>query len=210
MLGLRRTSPLAEVPPRRDGASRPGAVRRAELDAYFRLLDAVGGAGVVSTTGPDRLAVALGLATAATVAGRRTALLECDLNGPALARALGLSPRPGFSEYLGGTAGAGEILQPLVAAGPASRNAAAPLVCVVAGTIASPTATALASERCREALRRLRSAYDLLAICGPPLGAERDALAQIAAEADATLLCARGGELPKRPPSPVTGLVAVA
>jgi tyrosine-protein kinase len=200
---------LAEVPAHRSDGSRPGALRRTELAAYLRLAEVLDGTDVVLMTGPDRPAVALGLGAAMTVAGSRVALLECDLASPVLASALGASPAPGLHEYLLGEATPPEILQPLVAAGPASGGAGAPLTLIGAGgPMASPHA-ALASERCRHAIEMLRRAYDRLVISGPPLGDEPDGVAPLAALAGSTVLCGRRAEMPRRPAPVLTGFVSV-
>jgi Mrp family chromosome partitioning ATPase len=154
--------------------------------------------------------VALGLATAATVEGRRVALLEADLAAPELAGALGLSPGPGLHEYLLGKAEAPQILQALVLAGPASGGAGEPLACVVAGEPGAASVPLLASDRCRHAIGRLRAAYDLLVIDGPALERSPDAVRDLAGLADATIACGGRAEIPKRLPVPVAGLVICA
>ncbi len=207
MLGRRRTV-LAEVPPRRPG-SRPGALTRVELEAFSRLADALGDARTVLTTGPAGSGVALGLAALATVRGRRVALVECDLAEPVLAETLGIAPRPGLHEYIRDEAKPGQILQALVPAGPASGGATEHLTCVVAGAAASAPATLLASERRRHAVAMLRRAYDLVVLDGPPLAGDASPLRALAADADATLLCGRRGELPRRPSFAGAKLVAV-
>ena len=151
--------------------------------------------------------VALGLATAAAAAGRRTALLECDLGRPVLAEALGLKSAPGLHEYLRWEATAPQILQPAVLAGPSSGGATAPLICVVAGAPTPDGAVLLASESFRHAAAKLRGAYDLLVIDGPPGDDSAEALRAVAAEADATLACLGPSESFRRLPVPVTGIV---
>ena len=159
------------------------------------------------TTGPAKGEVALGLAAAATAAGRRVALLECDLAGPALASRLGLAAGPGLHEYLLDEAEASEILQPLVLAGPASGRATEPLACIVAGEPEPEPVALLDSERCDHAIERLRRAYDLLVIDGPPLSEDADSLRALTEHTAVTIACGERGQLPKRMPVPVTGLV---
>jgi Mrp family chromosome partitioning ATPase len=160
--------------------------------------------------GPARSEVALGLATAVTVEGRRVALLEADLAAPELAGALGLSPGPGLHEYLLGEAEAPQILQALVLAGPASGRATEPLACVVAGEPGPASGPLLASDRCRHAIGRLRAAYDLLVIDGPELERNPDGVRDLAGLADATIACGGRAEIPKRLPIPVAGRVICA
>ena len=68
----------------------------------------------------------------------------------------------------------------------------------------------LDSDRCDQAIQKLRHAYDLLAIVGPPLGKDADALLALAEHADATVACGAKAEIPKRLPAPVTGRVVLA
>ena len=176
MLGRRNKHPiLAEVERSERASSRPGALGRAELQAYTELATKLAKTGSVFVTGAAKGEVALGLAAAATAEGRRIALLECDLAEPALAERLGLANGPGLHEYLLDDADAGEILQPLVLAGPAAGRATEPLTCIVAGEPEPRPVALLDSERC-----------DHTAV---------------------TIVCGEHGQLPKRMPVPVTGLI---
>lgn len=200
---------LAEIPAKGGDGSRPGALSRGELRGYSRLAEALAGTRVVLAIGPARSDAALGLATVATSEGRRVALLEADLVAPSLADRLGLAPTPGLHEYLRGGADARRILQSLVLAGPAASGATQPLVCVVAGEPASGALPLLESERCRGAIERLGTAYELVVVDGTPLDADVRALHALASLADATVACGARAELPKRPSDPITGLVVV-
>jgi hypothetical protein len=208
MLGRRNKQPvLAEVPASRNDSTRPGALGRDQLQAFADLAAKLTKTGSVFTTGPSKGEVALGLAAAATAEGRRVALLECDLAGPALANRLGLASGPGLHEYLLEQAEASEILQPLVLAGPASGRATEPLACIVAGEPEPEPVALLDSERCDHAIERLRRAYDLLIVDGPPLSEDADALRALTEHTAVTIACGEAGKLPKRMPVPVTGLV---
>ncbi|HEX4463116.1 MAG TPA: hypothetical protein VH042_00565 [Solirubrobacterales bacterium] len=208
MLGRRNKQPvLAEVERSDRASSRPGALGRAELQAYAELAGKLTKTGSVFVTGPAKGQVALGLAAAATAEGRRIALLECDLAGPALAERLGLASSPGLRDYLLDEADAGEILQPLVLAGPAAGRATEPLTCIVAGEPEPEPVALLDSERCDHAIERLKRAYDLLLIDGPPLSEDADALRALTEHTAVTIACGERGQLPKRMPVPVTGLV---
>jgi hypothetical protein len=210
MLGRKRKiEVLAEIPA--NGASpRRGALGREQLDAYAGLAASLASAGSVLATGPAKSEVALGIAAAATAAGRRAVLLECDLAGPALAQILGLAERPGLHEYLRGDVDPGPILQQLVLAGPASSRASEPLACIVAGEMEPAPVALLDSERCDKAIEKLRRAYELLVIDGPPLSEDQDALRALSEHTGATLFCGGRGEIPKRPTVPVSGAVVVA
>lgn len=207
---LRRRSKqnvLAEIPAG-GNSSRPGAVGRAALDAYRALAGEISGS--VFLTGPARSRVALGIAAAATAQGRRVALLECDLAEPELADLLGLEHTPGLHEYLREEAEPGEILQPLVLAGPASGRATEPLTCIVAGESEAEPVALLDSERCDQAIERLRRAYDLLVIDGPGLGEDPDTLRALAEHAETTIACSARGAIPKRLSVEVSGVVLTA
>jgi Mrp family chromosome partitioning ATPase len=208
MLGRRKKPPvLARVPAPAGSSPRLGALGRAELNACAGLANALAGSRVVLATGPARSAVALGLAAAATAEGRRVALLECDLASPALAGLLGLSATPGLSEYLRGEVEAPLILQSLVLAGPAAGWATEPLACIVAGATEPEPAALLDSDRCIHATGKLRRAYDLLVIDGPPAGPGTGPLRALADQVDATIVCGEQGAISKHLPVPVTGLV---
>jgi hypothetical protein len=200
---------LAKIPAPVGTPSRSGALGRAQLAAYTGLATTLAGSGTVLLTGPAGSRVALGLAAAATSQGGRVALLEADLASPVLAGTLGLSPSPGMGEYLRDEAEAAQVVQPLVLAGPASGRATEPLACIVAGEPVPAPVSLLDSKRCDHAITRLRRAYDLLVIDGPPLEEDPDSLRALAEHADSTLAGGRRAEIPKRLPVPVAGLVLV-
>jgi Mrp family chromosome partitioning ATPase len=189
----------------------PPRVRRTDFEAYNVLLGGLSESRMVLVTGEaeSKSTVAVGLATTATAMGRRTALLECDLAEPKLAETLGLAPAPGLHEYLRHEASAPQILQPAVLAGPQSRGAITPLVCVVAGKPTPEGATLLVAEDFRHATAKLRGAYDLVVVDGPPLNGDGESLKAAAAQVDVTLACVGDSKLPRNLPLRVTGLIAV-
>jgi len=193
MLGGRPKLPvLAEIAGPAPGEPRAWSLRRADLEALSKLLERLGESRSVLVTGVPEFsgALAIALAGAAAAAGRRTALLECELERPRLAAEAGLNDEPGLHEYLRWEATAPEILQPLVLAGPAARRAAEPLICVVGGRPAADPATLLNLESFRHAATKLRDAYDLVVLDGPGLGADsRPSLEAALAQADALLVC---------------------
>lgn len=199
---------LAEIPAQAVPAPRAGTLRRRDLDAFDRLRGELEGARTVLVTGDParKRVVAVGLAAAAAAAGTRTALVECDLDDPTLAEALGLATAPGLREYLGGEADVGRILEPVVLAGPGSTEAVEPLVCITAGRPAPAGEALLESEGFRHATAKLRSAYELVVLEGPPAG-EDGALAAVAAGADTTLACVGRSDPVPDLPVPLTGLV---
>jgi Mrp family chromosome partitioning ATPase len=187
--GRRKLPVLAAISGPAPGEARAWSLRRADLEALSELRRGLDDRHLLLVAGDEGLAGAIALASAASAAGRRAVLLECDLERPRLALELGLSPGPGLHEYLRWEAGAAEILQPLVLAGPAARGATDPLVCVVAGRPAADAVTLLGLESFRHALAKLRAAYDLVVVIGPPLESGDGALTAIATGAD-TLLAA--------------------
>jgi polysaccharide biosynthesis transport protein len=198
MRGGRRKLPvLAEISGPAPGAARAWSLRRADLEALAKLCSALKERRLVLVGGDEGLAAAVALAGAASAAGRRTALLECDLGRPRLAAELGLAPAPGLHEYLRWEATAAELLQPLVLAGPAAGGASEPLVCMVAGRRAADPATLVNLESFRHALAKLRGAYDLVVLVGPALDLGNGSLEAIAARADALFVAV--------PPAAVSG-----
>ncbi len=180
---------LAELSGPSPGEVRVWSLRRTDFEAMEALLASLAEHRVVVLTGGGRLVGAVALAAAASACGRRTALLECDLSRPRLAVELGLEAEPGLHEYLRWEATPAQILQPLALAGPAASRALAPLVCVSAGAPAADPATMLSSESFRHATEKLRGAYDLVVLAGPPHDSDRWALDATAATADALLAC---------------------
>lgn len=188
MLGGRRKLPvLAEISGPAPGDARAWSLRRADLEALSMPRQGLDDHRVALVVGGEAMAGAIALASAASAGGRRTALLECDLARPRVAVELGLSPAPGLHEYLRWEATAAEILQPLVLAGPAARGVGDPLVCVVAGRPAADAATLVKLESFRHALAKLRAAYDLTVVVGPPLEVTQGLPETVAERADTVL-----------------------
>ncbi|MET0559873.1 MAG: hypothetical protein ABW065_14605 [Solirubrobacterales bacterium] len=188
-MSRRKLPVLAEISAPRLSESRAWSLRRDDFEALAGLRKRLEQHRVVVITGSDGLVAAGGLAVAgaASAAGRRTALLECDLLRPSVAAGVGLAPAPGLHEYLRWEAAAPQILQPLVLAGPAARGAADPLVCVVAGHPAEDAASLIDSESFRHATAKLSAAYELTVVVAPPL--DDRTLASIAARGSALLAC---------------------
>jgi len=199
---------LAEIPPRSSADDPPGRLRRGELDELGRVLEQLGSPRslLVTGSGPGRRALALGLATTAAAAGRRTALLECDLAEPTLADRLGLSSAPGLTEYLAGTAEIGRLLKPVVLAGPGSAGAGEPLVCVVAGRPSAEGPRLFAGDEFATALTGLTQAYELVVLDGPPVD-DWPSLTLLQPQVAAAIACLRPEEAERRLSIPVRGVV---
>lgn len=167
----------------------PWALRRADHERLARALPRLDRRRVVLVAGDGEAtaAGAIALAAATAAAGRRSALVECDLERPALASRLGLRPQPGLHEYLRWEAQPAEIVQPLLLAGPAAKDAGAPLACVCAGRQAQSSKTLLGLGSFAHAVAKLRNAYESVVLLGPSLADDPAALAAVARQADAVV-----------------------
>ena len=123
----------------------------------------------------------------AAAAGTLTALVECDVERPRLAADLGLEPVPGLHEYLRWEATPADVLQSLVPAGAAAGEEVAPLACVCAGRSSDSPRTLLGLGSFRHMTAKLRDAYELTVLLGPPLEGAGGALDNVAAEADCSI-----------------------
>jgi MinD-like ATPase involved in chromosome partitioning or flagellar assembly len=133
-------------------------------------------------------------------------LVECDLAHPDLAGKLGLDPEPGFGEYLAHEAEAAEILQAVILAGPGAGLAAAPLVCIVAGSPTGLGPVLLSSESFGHAIEKMRAAYDVVVIDGPALK-DPSSLLAAARGVDRVLASCPRSQIPRRLRKLVDGLV---
>jgi capsular exopolysaccharide synthesis family protein len=153
---------------------------------------------VVLVTSPSmregKSTVAMALAAASALAGRRTLLLECDLRRPVLADRAGLAPAPGLTELVGGHVAAADVVQSVDLGAAPSLNgdgaARALLSCVTAGASAPHPAELLASQRVADALAQLLAEHDFTIIDAPPLLPVGDTHGLVQ-YADRVVLCAR-------------------
>jgi len=187
---------LAEIGAPASSNGRAWGLRRSDLEALQGVLAEVGERRVVLVTGEEAPAATLAVALAGVgaAAGTPTALVECDVERPRIAADLGLAATPGLHEYLRWEATPGEIVQPLILAGSASPAAAEPLACVCAGRPSRDARTLLGLGSFRHMTAKLRSAYGLVILLGPPPEGAGGALGSAATTADCTLAA-----LPERP-----------
>jgi Mrp family chromosome partitioning ATPase len=200
MAGGRRKLPvLAEVSGFAPEGEQVWSLRRTDFERLSGLQAQLGSKGVL-VSGDDALcgALAIALAGAASAAGRRTILVECDLARPRLAVDLGLEQSPGLHEYLRWEATPEEIVQSLALAGPAAAGAQEPLVFVSAGRQAREPGTLLGLQSFRHVTAKLRHAYDLVVMVGPALGEGGPGLAAVAAGTDGVLAAVAPGEVKGR------------
>jgi Mrp family chromosome partitioning ATPase len=180
---------LAEIGAPASSNGRSWGLRRSDLEALRGVLGEVGGRQIALVTGEEAPAATLAVALAgvAAAAGTATALVECDVERPRIAADLGLSPTPGLHEYLRWEVTPGEIVQPLTLAGSASSPEAGPLACVCAGRATRDARTLLGLGSFHHMTTKLRDAYELVVLLGPPLEGAGGALSSAAAEADCVL-----------------------
>jgi tyrosine-protein kinase len=142
--------------------------------------------------------VAMALAGAAAIAGKRTLLVECDLRRPCFADRLGLDPEPGLTDYLVGQAEPADVLQVVKLISPSGENGAkiteseesASLVCITAGSPAPLPAELLGSERFANFLSKVSTAYDLVVMDTSPILSVVDAL-EVVPQVDGLIVCVR-------------------
>ena len=211
---------LAEIEGPADG-DRAWALRRTDYASLEGALAQLGAVRValVSGEGEAHSLAAIALAAASTASGRRTILVECDLARPQLAAQIGLAAAPGLHEYLRWEAEPADVLQPVVLAGPAAGGASEPLACVCGGRPASKAETLLGLQSFAHMVAKLRAAYELVVLLGPP-AAEHGPCLAAARQADAVLAAlpaaeadGRGGKATlaaiRRLPLPALGTIAV-
>jgi Mrp family chromosome partitioning ATPase len=189
---------LAEIGGPASSNGRAWGLRRQDLEQLVEVHGKLGERRVLLVTGSEAAAptVAVALAGVAAAAGTPTVLVECDIERPRLATDLGLVPTPGLHEYLRWEATPADVVQPLALAGSAASPDAATLACVCAGRPSSAVSALLGLGSFRHMTAKLREAYGLVVLLGPPLEGGGGALDLVAAEADCSL--AALGERPNR------------
>jgi Mrp family chromosome partitioning ATPase len=181
---------LAEIGGPASSNGRAWGLRRADLEALEEVRGRLNGTRSVLVTGEEgaTATVAVGLAGVAAAAGVATALVECDVERPRLADDLGLEATPGLHEYLRWEATPPDVVQPLVLAGSAAEGAPAPLACVTAGRQTDRARALLELGSFRHMTAKLREAYELVVLLGPPLEGSGGPLGSAAASADCAVL----------------------
>jgi succinoglycan biosynthesis transport protein ExoP len=170
MLRSRTRLPLlAEISGPPEGA-RAWSLRRGDFESLEGVLGQLEGQRVLLVSGRREAApvAAIALAAAAAAGGRRTILVECDLAQPQLAAYVGLAATPGLHEYLRWEAEPADVLQPVALAGSAADGSADPLACICGGRPASKTETLLGLQSFAHMVEKLRAAYELVLLSGPP------------------------------------------
>lgn len=185
--------------------SRGPTINRRQLDAarsICRRLRPLGGnrppgsllvcPGIGAASGPT---VAISVATAAAIEGRRTLLVDLDFLEAPVATALGLRQRPGIGDYLNTAAAPAEVLQAMELDGPALEpgRRSGRLVIIGAGSGSPTPMPPFTWERFSHFMEKAQRAYDFVVLSGEPLLAESQPC-RVMPLADAALVCARAGE----------------
>jgi Mrp family chromosome partitioning ATPase len=180
---------LAEIGAPASSNGRAWGLRRNDLEQLVAAREKLDGKRVVLVTGEEAATatVAVALAGVAAAAGISTALVECDIERPRIAAALGLAPTPGLHEYLRWEATPPDVVQPLALAGAAAAGEPGTLVCVCAGRPGGSTRALLDLGSFRHMTAKLREAYEVTVLLGPPLEGAGGALGSAAAAADCTV-----------------------
>ena len=132
--------------------------------------------------------IAMSLATSLSEQGQRTVLLiEADLHQPALAKSLGLRPRPGLAECLEDGVDPLSQLRKVEPLGWYSLQAGSPR--------GNPTEL-IQSDALKAVMERLMPYFDWILIDTPPVLPLTDALS-LSRQVDATLLVARADRTPR-------------
>jgi Mrp family chromosome partitioning ATPase len=216
--GRTRLPVLAQLSGPADGAQ-VWSLRRSDFEALEKALLRVVEHRVVLVSGERGAApvAAIALAAAAAASGRRTILVECDLAQPHLAAQVGLAAAPGLHEYLRWEAEPADVLQPVALGGSAANGSADHLACVCGGRPASKTETLLGLQSFAHMIEKLRAAYELVVLSGPPLLEEPGPCLVAARQADAIVAAAPTsaasdrtlGKAIKRLPIAALGAIAV-
>lgn len=148
---------------------------RTSVDFAIRAFDRP----VVLVTGAEpgsgKTFVSSNLARALAAEGLRVVAVDTDLRRPTLHNRLGVDLEPGLGDTLGARRGATAELHAQEAPTAVNRRGGG-LEVVAGGSSVPDPAEALASIRMDEAVRALRSTYDLVILDSPPLLAVADAL----------------------------------
>jgi Mrp family chromosome partitioning ATPase len=186
---LSRLAVLAEIGAPGSSNGRAWGLRRNDLAQMEEVRGRLASRRVVLVTGDERATatVATALAGVAAAAGVATALVECDVEHPRLAAELGLEEVPGLHEYLRWEATPAEIVQPLALAGSAAGSEPTTLACICAGRPSDDARTLLGLGSFHHMTAKLREAYDLVVLLGPPLEGAGGALGSAAEAADCSL-----------------------
>ena len=160
---------------------------RAKVEYKIDMLNCRVLAVTSAVAGEGKTASCANLATNLAAAGRKKVLLiDMDLRKADLARTMNLTPHPGLSEFLGGTAGIKDIVRSAPVKG---------LYVIPAGTRIAAPADLLAGEKFRAFLKETRNSFDVVLLDTPPIIPVADTLV-LRDQVDAFVLLYRAGFTP--------------
>ena len=140
-----------------------------------------------ATPGEGKTTVAINLATALAMKGKRTLLVDCDIRNPSVAKALGHANENGLVDFLKGRISANDAL---------FKPAQPELYITFAGGPVDNAAEMLSSEGSKAFIEAAREAFDYVILDTPPAGLLSDA-SEIAHVADGALMVIRQNYAPK-------------
>lgn len=145
-------------------------------------------AGMVPGDGAEVLALALARVSAAE--GSTTLLVDANLRAPVFADQLGVSPAPGLSDVLGGSASGAEATKPVSGSGPGGEGELLSLI--PAGTLPPNPLGLLAGARAEQLVERAGAVAEMTIISVPPLATLADGMALVG-RVDSVIVAGRPG-----------------
>jgi len=162
------------------------ALRSLRTSLHFAMLEAKN--NILAISGPrpgvGKTFVSSNLAAVIAQAGQRVLLIDADMRKGTLHKLLGISPKGGLSDVLGGTSSVEAAIHPV----PGLEN----MHYMVRGDIPPNPAELLMHPRFSQMLESLSKQYDLVIVDTPPILAVTDA-ALVATHAGSSLLVTRFG-----------------
>jgi len=162
------------------------ALRSLRTSLHFAMLEAKN--NVLAISGPrpgvGKTFVSANLSAVIAQAGQRVLLIDADMRKGTLHKLLGISPKGGLSDVLGGTSSVEAAIHPV----PGLEN----MHYMVRGDIPPNPAELLMHPRFSQMLESLSKQYDMIIVDTPPILAVTDA-ALVATHAGSSLLVTRFG-----------------
>ena len=165
------------------------ALRSLRTSLHFALLDSP--SRILAITGPSpglgKSFLSMNFAAVLAEAGSRVVVVDADLRRGHIHERVGLSRKPGLSDYIANDAAAGDVVRQV-----RGRDN---LYLISAGTVAPNPAELLLNERFGQLLKQLGENFDYVIVDTPPILAVTDA-AIVGRLAGATLMVLKEGEHP--------------